>query len=608
MIATVANALGIRDPGDGPLTEKIAGALGRTARAARARQRRAGRRCGARAERAAGGDRPRRCSPRAASCSGSAGSRTSRSGRSGPDAGSELFVERARAVKPDFEVTAENAGAGRRDLRRRSTTSPLALELAAARLRVLTPAALVERLDHALPVLVGGARDLPERQRTLRADHRLERPAAHGARARTAPPPRGVPRGLRPRRGRVDVRRAARRPTPWSPSAPSSTAASCASRIADRGPTSPCSPRCASTAATSLEERGLLAEAQAAACGLLRRARRRRRLRPDLAGTGRARLAPRRRARRAAGHGRPPLRDGPGRRRRGAGVAALLVLVGRRPGRRRRRLDDAAARARRRALGSGRAPSRSTASTRSATGRRRMPRSCRPWPMRRLLPPRRRLARRVPGPRVALRRPVRTGSARASTRRRRTPGWPSTSPTSSTTPSAGRWSGSCSAGSALAQGRSTTPSQQFERAWPLARSIDDTLGEAIGSATSAGRACSAASPRARASASASSCSSPSTIGHDEGIADAFEGLFAVASTAGDLELGGRLLGAAEDIRERKGLGTRAPLLVLPAVPRARAGRARRVALRAGAPDRTRRRTRRHRRGRARLTGAANGRR
>jgi predicted ATPase len=80
----------------------------------------------------------------------------------------DLFAERARAVKPDFELTDENvqqivAICAALD------NVPLALELAAARLRVLTPAALIERLDHALPLLVGGARDLPERQRTLRA-------------------------------------------------------------------------------------------------------------------------------------------------------------------------------------------------------------------------------------------------------------------------------------------------------------------------------------------------------------------------------------------------------------------------------------------------------
>ncbi|MET0887781.1 MAG: DUF4062 domain-containing protein [Mycetocola sp.] len=80
----------------------------------------------------------------------------------------ELFVERVHAVKPEFQLTDENAA----DIAAIATALdniPLALELAAARLRVLTPAALCERLDRALPVLVGGARDRPERQRTLRA-------------------------------------------------------------------------------------------------------------------------------------------------------------------------------------------------------------------------------------------------------------------------------------------------------------------------------------------------------------------------------------------------------------------------------------------------------
>ncbi|MDF2575159.1 MAG: ATPase-like protein [Agromyces sp.] len=80
----------------------------------------------------------------------------------------ELFVERARAVKPDFELDAGNA-AEVTAICEALDNAPLALELAAARLRVLTTSALVERLDHALPLLVTGARDLPERQRTLRA-------------------------------------------------------------------------------------------------------------------------------------------------------------------------------------------------------------------------------------------------------------------------------------------------------------------------------------------------------------------------------------------------------------------------------------------------------
>lgn len=85
-----------------------------------------------------------------------------------PDEAMTLFVERAHAVRPDFEVTAANRG----DVGRICTALdgvPLALELAAARVRVLPPAELARRLDHRLPLLVGGARDLPERQRTLRA-------------------------------------------------------------------------------------------------------------------------------------------------------------------------------------------------------------------------------------------------------------------------------------------------------------------------------------------------------------------------------------------------------------------------------------------------------
>lgn len=80
----------------------------------------------------------------------------------------DLFVERARAVKPEFRLTDANAA----DVAAIVATLdnvPLALELAAARLRLLTPAALSDRLDRALSVLVGGARDRPERQRTLRA-------------------------------------------------------------------------------------------------------------------------------------------------------------------------------------------------------------------------------------------------------------------------------------------------------------------------------------------------------------------------------------------------------------------------------------------------------
>jgi len=79
-----------------------------------------------------------------------------------------LFVERARTTSGSFELTAENAGAVAAVCRRLDGL-PLALELAAARLRLLSPEALLERLERALDVLTSGPRDVPERQQTLRA-------------------------------------------------------------------------------------------------------------------------------------------------------------------------------------------------------------------------------------------------------------------------------------------------------------------------------------------------------------------------------------------------------------------------------------------------------
>jgi predicted ATPase len=78
-----------------------------------------------------------------------------------------LFVERARDARRDFALTAENA-ATVATICTRLDGLPLAIELAAARLRILTPAALLTRLDHRLALLVGGGRDLPRRQQTLR--------------------------------------------------------------------------------------------------------------------------------------------------------------------------------------------------------------------------------------------------------------------------------------------------------------------------------------------------------------------------------------------------------------------------------------------------------
>ncbi len=76
----------------------------------------------------------------------------------------ELLVQRARSVRRDFQPD-DNA----RGICRRLDGLPLALELAAARLRSLDSATLLERLDRRLPLLTGGARNAPERQRTLRA-------------------------------------------------------------------------------------------------------------------------------------------------------------------------------------------------------------------------------------------------------------------------------------------------------------------------------------------------------------------------------------------------------------------------------------------------------
>jgi len=78
-----------------------------------------------------------------------------------------LFLQRAQAVKPEFQITNANAGAIA-EICVRLDGLPLAIELAAARMKLFPPQALLARLDQGLAVLTGTSRDVPARQQTLR--------------------------------------------------------------------------------------------------------------------------------------------------------------------------------------------------------------------------------------------------------------------------------------------------------------------------------------------------------------------------------------------------------------------------------------------------------
>jgi predicted ATPase len=88
-------------------------------------------------------------------------------GTAGQYASVRLFTERAQAVAPGFRLTGQNVGAVA-EICRRLDGLPLAIELAAARVRLLSPQALLVRLGDPMGVLTGGPRDVPERQRTLK--------------------------------------------------------------------------------------------------------------------------------------------------------------------------------------------------------------------------------------------------------------------------------------------------------------------------------------------------------------------------------------------------------------------------------------------------------
>ena len=163
-----------------------------------------------------------------------------------------LFVERGREARPSFGLDDETAAVVG-EICARLDGLPLAIELAAARLRLFSPAELRDRLRGGLDVLRSGARDLPDRQRTLRDTIAWSYELLDDGRTRVVQGPRGVPvgadRGRRSRCASASTRWPAS--TSSTGSARSSTRACCGRRRAASVSDSRCSRRSTSTPATS---------------------------------------------------------------------------------------------------------------------------------------------------------------------------------------------------------------------------------------------------------------------------------------------------------------------------------------------------------------------
>ena len=139
-----------------------------------------------------------------------------------------MLVSRVRSVEPDFAVTPANAAAVT-EICLRLDGLPLALELAAARAKLFTPAELATRLRQRMTVLTRNARDAPVRHRSLRDGAGMEPRPARTGRTRGLPAAVGVRRGMDVGGGAPGLRRAGRS-TSWRRSARWSTRAWCDAR------------------------------------------------------------------------------------------------------------------------------------------------------------------------------------------------------------------------------------------------------------------------------------------------------------------------------------------------------------------------------------------